>query len=87
MRQKILCNRDIIISDKANLNKRNQVLHKFIVNMFIHYKVLDYKIECYLSVKGVKKHVSSDENKYSLSENKLPHTCIDHSRSDKEVTK
>ena len=23
-------------------------------------------------------------NKYSLSENKLPHTCIDHSRSDKK---
>ena len=26
-------------------------------------------------------------NKYSLSENKLPHTCIDHSRSDKSNCK
>ena len=40
--------------------------------------MLDYKIECYLSVKGVKKYVSSDKNKYSLSENKLLHTCTVH---------
>ena len=24
-----------------------------------------------------------DKNKYSVSENKLPHTCRDHSKSDK----
>ena len=47
------------------------------------YKVLDYKIECYLSVKGVKKYASSDKNRYSVSKNKLLHTCTDHSKSDK----
>ena len=36
-----------------------------------------------MSVKGVKNQYVSSENKYFFSENKLPHTCIDHSRSDK----
>ena len=81
MQQKILCDRDITISDKANLNKRNQVLYKFIVNMFIHYKsVRILNIECYRSVKGVKNKYLLSKNKYSVSENKLLHTCTVHSK-------
>ena len=36
-------------------------------------------VECYISVKGV--------NKYLSSENKLPHTCKDHLEVTKETVK